>query len=166
MMRLLVIGFSFWALAITVGGGALAASVLPVGELWDLKSAEKAKGVVLDQSKLVLLNFWATWCTNCKYELKVQLPELSQKLGVQVVTVNIDKEEARAKHYVKKFEIALPVFQDSSGSLLKDLGVVNVPHWALYKFKAKAASSGAWELIAHQEGFDQEKISELVKTNK
>lgn len=42
-----------------------------------------------------------------------------------------------------------------------------VPHWALYKFKAKGGGSdGTWEFVAHQEGFDQEKISELVKANK
>src|ERR1700751_1890442 len=59
-----------------------------------------------------LIIFWATWCDECRSKLSHELPELSSRKDVSVITVNTDKDEARAREFVEKEKISLPVYRD------------------------------------------------------
>ena len=66
------------------------------------------------RGKVVLLDFWASWCGPCKEELP-QLERLkasyAQK-GVAIVTVNIDNDRSNAARMAKQLGITLPVALD------------------------------------------------------
>jgi thiol-disulfide isomerase/thioredoxin len=106
-----------------------------------------------------LVVFWATWCEECRSKLSHELPELNARKDVSVVTINTDKDEERAKDFVKKENIALPVLRDPTKNFRKELKVFSVPHWALYK-----KVGGEFRLVASQPAFDYAEVMKLLGT--
>jgi thiol-disulfide isomerase/thioredoxin len=71
------------------------------------------------KGKLILLNFWATWCPACLYELPT-LDQLQQERGgedFQVVTLNVDQGNKDAvDRYFNRLDLRnLPLLYDPSG---------------------------------------------------
>ena len=68
------------------------------------------------RGKVVLMNFWATWCPACRIELPA-LDRLQQALGrdgLQVVSVSVDRGDRRSvERYVRDRRIMnLPIYLD------------------------------------------------------
>lgn len=66
--------------------------------------------------KVILVNFWATWCAPCMKELP-KLNELQQKLGpqgLQIISITVDeaKDEAKVKSIVRRFSYEPVVLLD------------------------------------------------------
>ena len=53
------------------------------------------------RGKLVLLNFWATWCPPCRKEIPlfIELQRRYEKQGLQIVGISIDNPEAVARYW-------------------------------------------------------------------
>lgn len=147
--------------AVVDRGLALPADV----NLVDINTNKEAKINNTKDKELVV--FWATWCSSCLTKLKETLPQIDKRSDVSVITVNIDKDVSRAKHYIKKHDITLPVLTDTSGDYIKKMKVVAAPHWAIYKrvsdAKGSSKSGNTWSLVASEEGFDIDKINKLLK---
>jgi len=52
------------------------------------------------KDKIIMLNFWATWCAPCKVEMP-QLQKLKEKYGDDLMIVSISVDEARDKSKIK-----------------------------------------------------------------
>jgi len=62
------------------------------------------------QGKVILLNFWASWCAPCQYEIR-DLTQYQRKLaeqGFQVVSLGFDKEQ-KLRNIHRSLEINYPV---------------------------------------------------------
>ena len=69
------------------------------------------------RGKVVVLNFWATWCPPCVAEMP-SLERLHRSLspeGVFVVTVSTDEDEAEIRRFVAEHSLTLPVLKDPGG---------------------------------------------------
>lgn len=96
------------ALLALVAGSLMAADLKPVDEAGYSKVVASAKG------KVVLVNFWATYCVPCRKEMP-QLVALEAKLrakGFQFVTISADEPEQLkdAAAYLDKVKAPAPVY--------------------------------------------------------
>lgn len=68
------------------------------------------------RGEVVMINFWATWCGPCRQEMPL-LDELYgryQKVGFQLLGVNLDDDQRRAEQMAKNLGVQFPVLYDES----------------------------------------------------
>ena len=116
------------------GGGAPVSSEAPQkgGAVPDFK-LERLEGGELSfaslQGKVVLLDFWATWCKPCHEQTRL-LNELYPDVrasGVEFLGVNSGEDVEKVKSFVKPGTFAYPVLLDPTDSLSLELDVVALP---------------------------------------
>jgi thiol-disulfide isomerase/thioredoxin len=96
----------------------------------------KSLGLGDFRDRLVLVNFWATWCGPCIHEMPT-LVRLHQKLGgrdFQIVALSEDRGGwAVITPFVTKNNLAtLPVYHDPGGKAARALGVKGLPTTILF----------------------------------
>ena len=82
------------------------------------------------KAKVILVNFWATWCEACMVEMPsiVQLRNEYKDKGFEVVGVNLDENfEAVVPKATKELGITFPVFSDVEGKITDYFDVHAIP---------------------------------------
>ena len=78
------------------------------------------------QGKIVVLNFWATWCGPCREEIP-DFIELQKEMSedVQFVGVALDEEGVEVvRPFARKYDINYPIVVDDSGHVARKYGGV------------------------------------------
>ena len=81
------------------------------------------------RGKVVLVNFWASWCLECRSEMSV-LERLHRELGPQgfaVVGVNTREPTETARRYATELSLTFPLVLDEDGKIGALYGVVGLP---------------------------------------
>lgn len=79
--------------------------------------------------RVVLLNFWATWCAECRHEMPV-FERLHRELsapGLAVVGVNARERTTTVREYAKELRLTFPLILDPKGTISAAYGVIGLP---------------------------------------
>lgn len=126
VMRQLILLMASLLIAVTVEAGEISG---PAPD-FTLKS-NSGKNLKLSEyrGKVVLINFWASWCGPCRQEMPL-LEKLHQRYasyGFTVLGVNVEEESAAARKLLKDIPVSFPVLFDTRNSASKAYNVSAMP---------------------------------------
>lgn len=116
----------FWlAMLVALGFGVAARaesqnSLLLNGEAYDLSHYE---------GKVLILDFWASWCGPCRQSF-LWMNEMLDKYagdGLAILAVNLDKERSKADQFLRDVPANFDVVFDPSGTSAEQLQVMGMP---------------------------------------
>ena len=71
------------------------------------------------RGKPVLVNFWASWCTECRQEMPdiVRAYDANAAKGLVVVGVDLQENAAAVQHFAREFGMTYPLVIDRNGGV-------------------------------------------------
>jgi len=108
----------------------VSAAAPKVGDTFPDLAAAGLEGSLPDlKGKVVLVDFWASWCGPCKKSFPV-MGDLHQKYGPQgfaIVAISVDEQKAAMDAFVKKAQPPFTIVRDGKGRLAEIAGVDKMP---------------------------------------
>ena len=81
--------------------------------------------------RVVLIDFWATWCGPCNAELP-HVKKIAKEFAGQplvIISVSWDNDETKWKNFISKNEMTWVQYRDADHSLSGRFGVEAIPHY-------------------------------------
>jgi len=94
------------------------------------------------RGKVVLVNFWATWCPPCRKEMP-DLDALHSKFkerGLVVLAISEDEDTGKVRPFISEHKYQFPVFLDPDGKVRKLFRVEGIPRSFIYDRKGRLAA--------------------------
>jgi len=142
----------------------LAAGKRPVPEATGFAKLDGGGSVPLSsyKGKVVVLNFWASWCPPCRDEAPL-LERWHRKLQRQqasVVGVDVLDVTGDAKAFIREHGLSYPQLRDADGSKLKRFDIVGYPETIVLDRQGRIAATSRGTV---DDRFFQEQVMPLVK---
>jgi cytochrome c biogenesis protein CcmG, thiol:disulfide interchange protein DsbE len=143
VLAALLAGYYTWARLSGTAGGGLGFSALDAilaaradrfvaqpAPTFTLRDADGELVSLEDlRGRVVLINFWATWCEPCRAEM----PELDRAArayhdaGFRVLAVNLLEDAAAIQKYGRQLDLGIPLLVDPSGEVSQAYSVQGLP---------------------------------------
>ncbi|HEX4926342.1 MAG TPA: TlpA disulfide reductase family protein [Bdellovibrionales bacterium] len=108
-----------------------------------LSGLKDSKGVDLEalkkKNKVILVDFWASWCGPCKLSMPV-LNKLEKKYkgkGLAVIGINVDNDKESGLAFLKENAVDFPLAFDEGKKIIDKVGVATMPSSYLIDSKGK-----------------------------
>jgi cytochrome c biogenesis protein CcmG/thiol:disulfide interchange protein DsbE len=114
------------------------------------------------RGKVVVLNFWASWCPPCKGEAPV-LTRWQKRLspaGGTIVGVDVLDVSSDAERFIADHKLDFPHLRDQDGSRLKSFEVVGYPETIVLDRKGRIAATSRGVV---DDKFFETKVRPLLK---
>src|SRR6266849_5962683 len=154
---LTVIGFVFLGLLGMAGRPPLVGSPAPEIALKDLQGQEVRLSDL--HGRVVLLNFWATWCKPCKEEMPAMQASYDKlrDQGFVVLAVNELEDVEKVAEHIRTHRHTFLVVMDHDNRVANQYGVVGLPASFLIDRQGIVREHIFGNLLT------EERISELVR---
>lgn len=119
----------FLAAALALSATALRADV-ETGDPFPALSAAGLDGSLpATEGKVVLVDFWASWCAPCResFPAYAKLQADYAARGLVVVAVSVDKDPDQYARFVKKFHPPFATLRDTTQKLVTQVNVPTMP---------------------------------------
>jgi len=103
------------------------------------------------RGKLVLLNFWATWCPPCREEMPSmqRLYDTYKDSGLEIIAVVLQENNSIVNSFLDEYNIDFTVLLDKTGEVGSMYGAANIPTTYLIdrdgKIFAQVVGSREWD---------------------
>jgi len=123
-----------------------ALTALPAFDGWSMGSRVPAVGMQVEdfqladldgktqslsqyRGKVVLVNFWATWCKPCTTEMPAMQASFDKfrDKGFVVLAINELEDDARVREHIKQYGHTFPVLMDRNNKVANQFGVFGLP---------------------------------------
>lgn len=103
--------------------------------------------------QVVLINFWATWCSPCRKELPLlnELHERYNRAGFVLIGINIDQDLNKARELANSLGIKFPILFDPENEVSKSYGLSAMPTTIIIDRSGKTARV----FLGYQPGYEK-----------
>ena len=135
----------------SIEADAAAEAATAVGKAFTPFSEQDLNGAPLNlaayKGKVVLVDFWATWCGPCREELPnvVAAYEKYHARGFEIVGVSLDQDRGALTAFIAGHKMAWPQFFDGKGwenKLAQAYGIHSIPATFLLDGEGRIAAKG------------------------
>ena len=79
--------------------------------------------------KVLVVNFWASWCAPCVEEAPSlnEFAKTFQNAGVVVLGISVDRNDQQFQNFVKRFNVSFPVARDPDENISYRYGTYKIP---------------------------------------
>ena len=116
------------------------------------------------RGRVVLINFWATWCGPCKQEVPHlnRLYEKYRAAGFVLLGVNVDDDARNATEVALKLGIKFPVLFDTDKAVSRSYDLVTMPSTVLIDRDGRVRYIHKGYLSGYEDTYEKQ-IRELLK---
>ena len=111
------------------------------------------------RGKLVVLNFWATWCPPCRLEMPA-MERLYQEFrgkGLEIVAVNFMESREQVQAFAEEQKLTYPMLLDGKAEIAEQYGVMRLPETVLIGRKGEVLAKS----IGYKDWY-KDNVRELV----
>ncbi len=91
--------------------------------------ASSSVNLSAQRGRVVLVNFWATWCEPCEREMPAMERLYSTLAGeeFELIAVAIDDKEAEVRTFQERYQLSFPIVLDPDQSVYAEYQTMGVP---------------------------------------
>ena len=117
---------------------------MPNFELPDVNGKMVKFSEAIRDKKVVLINFWASWCGPCRVEMPTfeKLYRDEKDHGFLILAIDEDKERAKLDDYLKAKPLSFPILIDNNNALVEKLKIESFPTTVLVRGNGKV-----WQVL-------------------
>jgi cytochrome c biogenesis protein CcmG, thiol:disulfide interchange protein DsbE len=114
------------------------------------------------RGKVVVLNYWASWCEPCKDEspLLQRWHERLSRQDATVLGVDVQDLDDDARAFIEEYGLTYPMLRDGPGDTRDELGILGLPETFVIDRKGRIA---AVQLGPVDDQFMREQVVPLLK---